>query len=213
MAYPVLALDTGPYLTPIAGSKMFHVSHFERGPGCTVQNHLRSGPRPRTTNLMLTLLGAVLDRAIQEDLIARNVVKMIKPAKVPQRKPTFWSIEQAHHFLEIMATDRLHAAWGLALLGLRRGELLGLRWTDVDLEAKTIAICHTPDSGGNPGPRGHTQDRDQEMPASPLVSIEFIGSDHLTVCQMARPKSGEPLAGLLGTSHSHYVPRRTAKCA
>jgi integrase len=126
---------------------------------------------------MLTLLGAVLDRAIQEDLIARNVVKMIKPAKVPQRKPTFWSIEQAHHFLEVMATDRLHAAWGLALLGLRRGELLGLRWTDVDLEAKTIAICHTPDSGGNPGPRGHTQDRDQEMPASPLVSIEFIGSD------------------------------------
>jgi integrase len=68
---------------------------------------------------------------------------MIKPAKVPQRKPTFWSIEQAHHFLEVMATDRLHAAWRLALLGLRRGELLGLRWTDVDLEAKTIAICHT----------------------------------------------------------------------
>jgi integrase len=114
-----------------------------RKSGRRVGNVQHQGLGPRSTNLMLTLLRAVLDRATQEDLVARNVAKMVKPAKVPQRKPTFWSYEQAHQFLEIMAADRLHAAWRLALFGLRRGELLGLRWSDMDLEAKTITICHT----------------------------------------------------------------------
>jgi len=36
--------------------------------------------------------------------------------------------------------DRLHAAWRLSLYGLRRGEVLGLRWSDIDLKAKTLTV-------------------------------------------------------------------------
>lgn len=36
--------------------------------------------------------------------------------------------------------DRLHAAWRLSLYGLRRGEVLGLRWSDIELTAKTLTV-------------------------------------------------------------------------
>jgi integrase len=36
--------------------------------------------------------------------------------------------------------DRLHAAWRLSLYGLRRGEVLGLRWSDIDLRARTLTV-------------------------------------------------------------------------
>jgi integrase len=43
-------------------------------------------------------------------------------------------------FLRTAAATRLHAAWRLSLYGLRRGEVLGLRWSDVDLKAKTLTV-------------------------------------------------------------------------
>ena len=43
-------------------------------------------------------------------------------------------------FLGKASRDRLHAAWRLSLYGLRRGEVLGLRWSDIDLKAKTLTV-------------------------------------------------------------------------
>ena len=43
-------------------------------------------------------------------------------------------------FLTKASGDRLHAAWRLTLYGLRRGEVLGLRWSDVDLKARTLTV-------------------------------------------------------------------------
>lgn len=43
-------------------------------------------------------------------------------------------------FLGAASRDRLHAAWRLSLYGLRRGEVLGLRWSDIDLKAKTLTV-------------------------------------------------------------------------
>lgn len=43
-------------------------------------------------------------------------------------------------FLGKASGDRLHAAWRLSLYGLRRGEVLGLRWSDIDLRAKTLTV-------------------------------------------------------------------------
>lgn len=51
-----------------------------------------------------------------------------------------WTAEAAAAFLRHVAEDRLSAAWRLSLYGLRRGEVLGLRWSDVDLIAKTITV-------------------------------------------------------------------------
>jgi integrase len=54
-----------------------------------------------------------------------------------------WSAEQVGTFLAAVREDRLYPAWLLlATLGIRRGELLGLRWADVDLNEGRIAIRH-----------------------------------------------------------------------
>ena len=52
-----------------------------------------------------------------------------------------WTVEQTATFLSFVATDRLAVMWWLiALRGLRRGEAAGLRWTDVDLDARAAMI-------------------------------------------------------------------------
>ncbi len=55
---------------------------------------------------------------------------------------TVWTSEQARRFLDSLTDDRLRGLWALALhTGMRRGELAGLRWSDVDLEAATLTIA------------------------------------------------------------------------
>ena len=52
-----------------------------------------------------------------------------------------WSGAQLAAFLEATSDDRLHGLWHLlALTGMRRGEALGLRWEDVDLEAGRLSV-------------------------------------------------------------------------
>jgi integrase len=61
-----------------------------------------------------------------------------------------WTEDESQAFLVFTASDRLAAAWALFLvLGLRRGEVAGLRWQDVDLEAGHVRIVHALVVGGD----------------------------------------------------------------
>lgn len=52
-----------------------------------------------------------------------------------------WDLEETTTFLEAARKDPLYAAFVLAVaLGLRRGEVLGLRWSDIDLERRTLTV-------------------------------------------------------------------------
>ena len=54
------------------------------------------------------------------------------------------TVEEARRLIETIRGDRLEALWVCALtVGLRRGELLGLRWSDVDLAAGTLTVRQT----------------------------------------------------------------------
>jgi integrase len=96
---------------------------------------------PATVALTLTVLAMALDDAVKQGLLVRNVARLVdRPSTKPQTEMATWTAEQASAFLAHVAGDRLAVAWQFALYGLRRGEALGARWSDVDLEAGTLTV-------------------------------------------------------------------------
>ena len=106
-----------------------------------LNQRLEAGDSVRKVQIMRTVLSAALTRAVREELIVRNVARL---AELPQyQRSTIrpWSADEAKQFLAAAKPDPLYAAFVLLLLyGLRRGESLGLRWSDIDLDAGTIHI-------------------------------------------------------------------------
>lgn len=96
---------------------------------------------PTTVRLVHRILTKALKDAVEARLLPSNPAQH---AKVPARHKVemkTWSAAQAAAFLQATAEDRLYAAWVLALVcGLRRGELAGLRWADVDFDQRTIGV-------------------------------------------------------------------------
>lgn len=100
------------------------------------------GEKPRlgatSTRLVRKVLSMALEEAVERGRLGRNPVALTQPPKAKRgsgRKG--WTVEEARTFLAAIGDHRLHA---LFHLGLRRGELLGLRWLDVDLENGAIAV-------------------------------------------------------------------------
>ncbi|MDO0926032.1 tyrosine-type recombinase/integrase [Streptomyces sp. TG1A-8] len=96
---------------------------------------------PLTVTYVHSVLKSALEHAVREDDLPRNVARNVKtPAPRPRRFKPFTASE-ARQFLHAASSDRLHALYELALrTGLRKGELLGLHWDDLDLNTGTAAI-------------------------------------------------------------------------
>src|SRR6266545_144459 len=94
------------------------------------------------THLHAVLRKAFRDAVIVDELISINPVERAKRPRAQRDEPgTVWTVAQLRAFLDIAAHDRLGAFFHVAAYtGARRGELLNLRWLDVDLEAKRITI-------------------------------------------------------------------------
>ncbi|WP_328639694.1 tyrosine-type recombinase/integrase [Streptomyces canus] len=101
---------------------------------------LRRDKVPAPTRFeVLRVLRNALNRAIREELLARNVALLVDMPKVSKDKGTAWNAREAITFLRAARAHRLYAACVLVLvLGLRRSEVLGLRWRDLDFEARQI---------------------------------------------------------------------------
>ena len=96
-----------------------------------------------TVHQAYAVLRAALTQATREELVPRNVAALVRVPAPRIRHRAVWTVDDARRFLESSrgAGDSLHAGYVLLLvLGLRRGELLGLRWSDLDLEAKEARI-------------------------------------------------------------------------
>ncbi|MCX5049533.1 site-specific integrase [Streptomyces sp. NBC_00474] len=84
---------------------------------------------------VLRVLRNALNRAIREELLTRNVALLVDMPKVSKDKGSAWNAREAITFLRAARAHRLYAACVLVLvLGLRRSEVLGLRWQDIDFE-------------------------------------------------------------------------------
>jgi integrase len=79
-----------------------------------------------------------------DGLIPRNATEAVKPPQVRREEMQPLTPEQVKALLQAARGDRLEALYVLAVTtGLRQGELLGLKWEDVDLEAQTLRVCRT----------------------------------------------------------------------
>lgn len=105
------------------------------------------GRSPRTVALMLTVLQHALEDAKDANLVNRNVAALVDKPKPDTSDGVYqgqaWTPVQARAFLRQVRTDRYAAAWRLSLYGLRRGEVLGLTWSNVDLENAEAHIVST----------------------------------------------------------------------
>jgi len=102
------------------------------------------GLAPRTAGHAHRVLGRALREAEVSGLIVRNVARLVRPPRVPHQEMQTLSGEQARTLIAVAASGRLGALYVVALAsGARLGELLALRWQDVDLERAAIRITRS----------------------------------------------------------------------
>jgi integrase len=105
---------------------------------------LDAGLAPRTVQYVHVTLHKALEQAIVDGLIPRNVTEAVKPPQVRREEMRPLTAEQVRILFDAAAGDRLEALYVLAVTtGLRQGELLGLKWDDVDLEEGTLRVRRT----------------------------------------------------------------------
>ncbi|MGY5045443.1 tyrosine-type recombinase/integrase [Streptomyces sp. 900105755] len=87
------------------------------------------------------VLRSALSSACREELITRNVAKLVEPPRIKERELSPWTLDETLDFLAAARTDPLYAAFVLAIaMGLRPGEIVGLRWSDVDLDNRVLYV-------------------------------------------------------------------------
>lgn len=95
---------------------------------------------PRTVRNIVTPLIEALDAAKRLDLVKENVAKDIELPKAKQ--PDLYQVtpDELRRFLEYVKDTRFEALFWFAVLGFRIGELLGARWADIDMDARTFRV-------------------------------------------------------------------------
>jgi integrase len=109
-----------------------------------VQDLQDSGMRKRGVQFVHSTLRAGLQNAVRDELVTRNVAKLVQVPTPQYEVGRGLAPEQARKLLDTAKTDRLSALYVVAVyLGLRRGELLGLQWEHVDLDDETLQVVQT----------------------------------------------------------------------
>lgn len=106
------------------------------------------------------VLHSAFDQALRWNLIARNPAAAVRPPRPSRRAMTVLTPDEVRALLEAVTDDPLQALYVLAVTGgLRQGELLGLRWRDVDLEAGWVEVSATLSRGKRQAPKTRSSSR------------------------------------------------------
>lgn len=108
------------------------------------QKLLVGGLSPRRVALIRAVLRVALGQALKLGDVSRNAAALATAPRQERHEIVPLSPAEARQLLDHAKGDRLEAIMTIALaLGLREGEILGLRWTDVDLEKRTLSVAAT----------------------------------------------------------------------
>ncbi|MGJ5825985.1 tyrosine-type recombinase/integrase [Streptomyces ossamyceticus] len=155
---------------------------------------LEQGKSVRRVQTVKTTLSAALTHAMRKEWIGRNVARLAQTPQYKPKKAVPWTVEEAKQFWEVAKEHRLAAAWGLATYeGPRRGEILGLRWQDINFATGEIKLVQQllKVEKGKPiiGPL-KTDSSERELP---LLSVLQEGFNRLAEERRGRPASEHDL--------------------
>lgn len=106
-----------------------------------INEAMNRGASPRSVIQHRAVLRRALNVAMRWGWISRNAASLSEPPRAGEFEVCALTPSDARALLDAVRGDRLEALFAVALAsGLRQGEALGLRWRDVDLEARTLSV-------------------------------------------------------------------------
>lgn len=108
-----------------------------------VSGRVKTGGKlsPKTVGYIHVVIHMALEQAVKENLVTNNVARLVKKPKQTKHEICPLTVEQMKAFLSEAKNHRFYVPFLLEChTGLRRGELLGLRWRDINIEKKTISV-------------------------------------------------------------------------
>ena len=103
----------------------------------------REGRSPRTAYHCRAVLRTALYAALKRGQVGRNVAALAEPVKVTKPSHTLLTVEEIHRVLDAVAGTDIANMVALSLnSGMRMGEVLGLRWSDVSLDTDQLTVSH-----------------------------------------------------------------------
>lgn len=132
-----------PHLKPALGRiklKSLNPAHVRT----LYREKLDAGLAPATVHKMHVVLHKALDQAVADGLIPRNATDAVKVPRIDREEINPLTADEANRLIEAAHEDRLEALYVLAVhTGLRQGELLALKWDDLDLEEGMLRVRRT----------------------------------------------------------------------
>jgi integrase len=143
---------------------------------CLYRRKRDEGLSNRTLSYIHTTLRKALKDAVGDDLIPRNPTDGVKPPETLQgvaKEPQALDPSEVRTLLEAARGDRLEALYVVALCtGLRRGEVLGLKWSDTDLEEGTLSVKRSLDvDGTSKTPKNRSSRRTLKLTTRALAAL------------------------------------------
>lgn len=127
------------HIAPTIGDRK--LSHLKAKHISALLADLMAAGHSRTAALCFVLLRASLRSAVQAGRLKASPCDAVTPPRHRRADPRWWTPEELRRFAAATASRPYALAWQLALCcGLRRGELAGLRWSDIDQAAGLIHV-------------------------------------------------------------------------
>lgn len=102
------------------------------------------GLSSRSVKYIYSILHEALNHAVKWKLLSKNPAKEVAAPERKEKPIIVWKPEETRHFLAVAGVDRFYCLFVLALTtGMRRGELLALKWKDINFETGVIQVNYT----------------------------------------------------------------------
>ncbi len=165
-------IDVRVHIKPALGkAKLDRLSAFQLQSFYRMK--LDSGLSPRTVQIIHATLYKSLKQAVKWQLVPRNVAQSVDPPKASKKEIKPLDEHQVRKLLSTVEGDKLEALYVLAITtGMRKGELLGLKWEDVDFQAETLRVSRTMFDGRVNTPKTSKSRRSIKLSKPALMALE-----------------------------------------